>query len=176
MAIKPPRGRIPLREQMLANRAVMLALAPTQEARDRLMADLPAIADKKVRAPSQSSGKSEKHDVQDPALELLRSHPKVAFAIRINSGTFVETNSDGSKRFIQANNIGRKDMLVSDIIGMFKGSGKMFCIECKHPDWKKPHGEREEKQANFLYLVEQSNGIAGFARSVDDVIRILNEA
>lgn len=175
MAYKPARGRIPLREQMLSNRAVMLAMCPDQEARDRLMRELPEIAEKKVRAAKSGEGKSEKRDVQDPALELLRSHPKVAFAIRINSGTFVETNADGSKRFIQANNIGRKDMLVVDIIGMMK-TGVFFAIECKHPDWKKPHGDREEKQEAFILHVVKHNGISGFARSVDDVIRILEAA
>ena len=53
MAYKPPRGRIPLREQMLANRAVMLAMCPDQESKDRLMADLPPIAEKRVRAPNK---------------------------------------------------------------------------------------------------------------------------
>ena len=53
MAYKRPEKRISLRDQMLQNRAVMLAMCPDQESKDRLMADLPPIAEKRVRAPNK---------------------------------------------------------------------------------------------------------------------------
>jgi len=176
VAYKPARGRIPLREQMLANRAVMLAMCPDQEARDRLMRELPEIAEKKVRAAPKPSGIPLESEVQKAVLMLLRSHPKVAFAIRVNSGTFAETDASGNQRYISANSLGRRDMLVPDIVGMMKGSGRFFSLEVKRANWTKPHGEREMKQGNFLYMVEQSGGISAFVRSVDDVIRILETA
>lgn len=170
MRNKPPRGRIPLREQMLANRAVMLAMCPTQEARDRLMADLPAIADKKVRAPRKVSGDQKelgKGGIQDDIMKFLRKHPKVAIVNRYQSGQA----KFGNKRVNFNSAKGQ-----SDIMGTLKG-GRTFAFEVKRPKGENSAaGVVHDHQEKFLAKIRAAGGIGEVVRSVDDVIRILEAA
>lgn len=161
MAYKPARGRIPLREQMLANRAVMLAMCPTQEAKDRLMRELPEIAEKKVRAARKPSGEPTEAEILKAIMQYLRVHPKVAKVWRQNSGTFKE-----GSRFIRANTARG----MSDIMGVLK-SGRTLAIECKAK-----RGILHDHQKEFLDSISAAGGLAFVARSVDDVIRILETA
>lgn len=161
MAYKPSRGRIPLREQMLANRAVMLAMCPTQEAKDRLMRELPEIAEKKVRAARKPSGEPTEAEILKAIMQYLRVHPKVAKVWRQNSGTFKE-----GSRFIRANTARG----MSDIMGVLK-SGRTLAIECKAK-----RGILHDHQKEFLDSISAAGGLAFVARSVDDVIRILETA
>ena len=161
MANKPVRGRIPLREQMLQHRAVMLAMCPDQEARDRLMRELPEIADKKVRATRKPSGNPSEAEILKSIMRYLRLHPKVAIVGRFNSGTFKEGN-----RYIRANSIRG----MSDIDGMLVG-GRKFALEVKSKT-----GRPTPDQIAYLQTVRDNGGIGEVVRSVDDVMRILNEA
>lgn len=43
----------------------------------------------------------------------------------------------------------------------------------KRPGWKRPSGEREEKQAAFLAEVRKRGGVAAFVTGVDDVVKEL---
>ena len=60
------------------------------------------------------------HDVQTSILAMLRRHPKVAKAIRYNSGTFRLPGSPGERdRWFKANDCPGH----SDIAGVLKGEG-----------------------------------------------------
>ena len=60
----------------------------------------------------------------------------------------------------------------SDLIGI--GPGGMFvAVEVKAPGWKKPSNPREVAQANFIGAVQARGGLAGFATSIDDYMRIV---
>lgn len=161
MAYKPVRGRIPLREQMLQHRAVMLAMCPDQESRDRLMRELPEIADKKVRAARKPSGALTESQIQKAILDLLRKHPKVAVVNRYNSGS--AQFGSHTVRFNSARG-------QSDLMGVLKG-GRTFAFEVKTAK-----GVVWEHQARFLDKIRAAGGIGEVVRSVDDVMRILETA
>ena len=161
MAYKSARGRIPLREQMLQHRAVMLAMCPDQEARDRLMRELPAIADKQHRAPRKASGEPTEAEILKAIMQYLRVHPKVAKVWRQNSGTFKE-----GSRFIRANTARG----MSDIMGVLK-SGRTLAIECKAK-----RGTLHDHQKQFLDSISAAGGLAFVARSVNDVMAALETA
>src|SRR3546814_543078 len=61
----------------------------------------------------------------------------------------------------------------SDLIGIRTGTGQLVAVECKHAGWIGVRTERERAQENFIRLVRQAGGIAGFARSVEDFRRLL---
>lgn len=136
MAYKPVRGRTPLREQMLANRAVMLAMCPDQASKDRLMADLPPIADKRVRAPNKPrEGLSElQHQIRvikwfDSACHKWGLLPLHLFHIP----------NGGSRQLVESVNLKRSgvrpgipDLFLASPRGQFHG---LFC-EMKAEDGK----------------------------------------
>lgn len=67
----------------------------------------------------------------------------------------------------------------SDLIGITPVNvggrilGVFTAIEVKHAGWKGPSNDRERAQAEFIRLVREKGGIAGFATSVEDVWRLL---
>ena len=91
-------------------------------------------------------------------MEYLRYEPKVAWRMRCNSGTFM----DGDRYISSTSQRG-----LSDIVGMLKG-GRCFCIEVKSKT-----GKVMEHQTEFLELIKSGGGLAGIARSIDDVKVIL---
>ena len=98
-------------------------------------------------------------DVQEAVLTLLKMHPKIVFAARMNSGA-----TKIGERFIRFGFPG-----LSDIIGQTL-DGRMVAIEVKR------EGERptEEQQA-FLQMVAQHNGIAGCAHTAQEAWEIIQE-
>lgn len=93
-------------------------------------------------------------DIQRACLELLARHPKVAWAVRMNSGAFKVED-----RFVRAAFKG-----CSDIIGQLK-DGRVMAVECKRPG-KVPTAE----QASFLRLVATNKGAAC---CVDDALLLV---
>lgn len=59
---------------------------------------------------------------------------------------------------------------VSDILGLFKGTGRLICIEVKTPK-----GKISGDQLIFLNQVAMSGACAFVARSVEDVIKHLHD-
>lgn len=90
-----------------------------------------------------------------------------AFAIRINSGAFAGEHN-GKRRFVRFNS----EPGTSDILAILP-NGRFAAFEVKRPGWKRPSGEREEKQAAFLAEVRKRGGVAAFVTGVDDVVREL---
>ncbi len=52
--------------------------------------------------------------------------------------------------------------------------GVFTAVEVKHEGWTKPTNDREHAQAEFIRIVVEKGGIAGFAASVDDLWRLLS--
>lgn len=87
----------------------------------------------------------------------LSSLPEVAWCARMNTGA-----AQGD-RFVRFGFVG-----LADIIGQMV-DGRMLAIECKRP------GERAtEPQQLFLHWVHQAGGLAGVARSWEEVQAILS--
>jgi hypothetical protein len=169
------RGRESLRDIMLRNQSTLdmyadLSGKPRVEVRD-----IPAAP--KSRAPAAPSGVPLERDVLREIIDGLRSHPAIGLVERINSGSAVETNSDGSKRHIQFHHVYRvgSDRLAAvDISCTLKPSGRRFVIEVKRPGWKTPRGEREEAQAAYIARVIECGGHGMFATSWAQVETVLN--
>lgn len=104
--------------------------------------------------------------------ELLACHPKVAIAIRINSG-MAYSESGAPVWFHRLIGPGR----ISDYIGTLR-DGRSFALECKPPDWVagKASGkgrEREAEQEAYIDRVIEAGGVGGFVRSVDEAMAVL---
>ena len=56
----------------------------------------------------------------------------------------------------------------SDLQGHRKKDGKCFYIECKTLT-----GEKRKEQEKFIKAMQESNALAGFARSVEDALKIV---
>lgn len=96
--------------------------------------------------------------VLNGVLELLRRHPKVAWAARINSGAY--KTPDG--RFIRFGFTG-----CPDIIGQMK-DGRFLAVETKAED-----GRVTQEQQAVLDNILKNNGVAGVARSLSDAMNIV---
>ena len=128
--------------------------------------DLPA-----PRAKAVPSGKPLETDIQAEIIAMLRKHPKVAIVERHNSGTAVEQNRDGEKRYVRFNTVfkvGGVRMRKSDIDCTLT-NGKRFVVEVKRPPWKGPTDQRETEQENYIKHVRASTGYGMFAVSVAQV-------
>jgi len=114
---------------------------------------------KQERAAPGSDGRVLERDVLRAGLHLLRVHPLVAWASRINSGGA----TDQRGQFVQFHQIAG----CSDIIGQMK-TGHFLALECKRP------GEKPtEPQMLFLRQVERFGGCAGWFDSVEACERVL---
>ena len=78
---------------------------------------------------------------------------------RTQSGLFYTPNGDRIR-------IGRPG--VSDLQGHRSSDGKCFYIETKTPI-----GKATDKQKKFIKAMQDSNALAGFARSVEDAFKIV---
>jgi hypothetical protein len=94
-------------------------------------------------------------------LKMLALHPAVAWVRRMNTGAF-KIGDGRNARFFRAGFVG-----CSDVIGQMR-DGRLLAIECKSEV-----GRLSDPQKNFLATVAAHGGVAGMARSVDDVLAIL---
>jgi len=111
----------------------------------------------KARAPRGPTMLTEAQ-IQKTILQYLKAHPKVAFAIRVNSGAHYEED-----RLIYSNS--QRGM--SDIMGVMKG-GKAYFLEVKSQK-----GKLTQDQDNFLAMALESGALAGCVRSLEDVDKVL---
>jgi hypothetical protein len=98
-------------------------------------------------------------DVLRAGLQLLRVHPFVAWASRINSGAVENANG----QFVRFSQIAG----CSDIVGQMK-TGHFLALEAKRPGQKPT-----EPQMLFLRMVEAHGGCSGWFDSVDSLESIL---
>jgi hypothetical protein len=115
-----------------------------------------------VRKPSNPASEAQ---IQKAILAALQIHPAVALIYRVNSGTFAQTNRNGSKRYIRANS--QRGM--TDLCGTMK-NGRSIYIEVKSATGKvQPH------QAFFIEQARNAGAIAGIARSVEDALFLIEK-
>jgi hypothetical protein len=157
------RGRKTLRETMLAHQKSE-ALYAALSGKPVRKIDIPP--EPKRRAPSKPSGEPSEADILRAIMSLLKHHPRVAQCWRQNSGTFAERNRDGSTRYIRANTARG----MSDIMGVLR-DGRTLAIEVKSRTGRMRPGQEE-----FLQTIRSAGGVAGVCRSVDDAVKLLEDA
>lgn len=80
-------------------------------------------------------------------------------------GIFAWRNNNGSRGRVKFGLPG-----ASDILGILP-DGRFLAIEMKGPKTKVQHNQKE-----FIFNINNNNGVAFIARSIDDVIEELREA
>lgn len=127
------------------------------------MGELPQ-PEKPVKCKSKAERPLEK-DVQRKILSLLKRHPKVAWAERMNTGSFkIGANAVDKGRYLKFGFVG-----CSDIFGQLK-TGQFLAVEVKRKG-----GKLSEPQKAFLETVNKNGGIGILAYSVDDVLTRLGD-
>ena len=107
--------------------------------------------------------------------EVLAIHPKVLFALRINSGSAkIGDVPIWFWKWVRRRGV---EMTVTDYIGCMT-DGRWFAIEAKARSWKGTSGEgekaaRERKQQAFINVVISAGGVGGFAVSGEQALEIL---
>jgi hypothetical protein len=98
-------------------------------------------------------------------LEALALHPKVAWAVRMNTaaGKLAYRNGETSQ-WMRFGFVG-----AADITGQLK-DGRRLEVEVKRPS-----GRVRPEQAAFLERVNEANGVGFVARSVEDVWEVLGK-
>lgn len=163
-------GRITLRDQMLRNQRSMDLYADLAEKPRVQIAGIPPAP--VPRQPAQPSGVPLEADVQREIIRGLRRHPKIGLIERVNSGSALEQNADGSKRYIEFHRVypvAGVHFSAPDLHCTMRNSGKRFVIEVKRPGWKAPRTPREFKQWAYIRRVQACGGHGMFATSWDDV-------
>lgn len=107
-----------------------------------------------ARRPRQAKSRTPEAIVLSSVLHYLRARRGIAWVMRVNTGA---AKLDGA-RFMR---FGVKGC--ADIIGQMQ-DGRFLAIECKSAD-----GRLTVEQAAFLDRVKRHGGVAGVARSIDDV-------
>lgn len=128
--------------------------------------------------PKQTRSAPDPADSEAPVLsavaQLLAAHPKVAIAIRTNSG--MAWNAVGQP--VRFHRLLRGDGVVVDTIGVLV-DGRPLALECKRPSWVRgkasgDDAEREDDQAAYIDRVIRCGGVGGFVRSVDEAVAVLD--
>lgn len=102
-------------------------------------------------------------------LSYLKDHPKVAWAVRMNTGAARLPGRRGNEQMVRFSFAG-----CSDIIGQLI-DGRFLAVECKRPEYnaqgqKKNCREKlSERQVNFLELVDKNHGAAFVTDSWEDL-------
>lgn len=171
MAIRRLRFKPSLAETRRQNQAAMDFLLACSPRPDAVRVDVGA-REKQVRArPEPGDGED---GVVSSVSQLLKIHPRVAIARRMNSGAAM--NADG--RPIRFHILLKGRGVVVDFDGLLV-DGRPFALEAKHPNWRGPSDAnndkalRERMQALYLEQVRSVGGLAGFICSVEDALKVL---
>lgn len=106
--------------------------------------------------------------------DLLRQHPKVAYALRINSGMASYEAKSGKYAPVHFHSWLRSPVpcRMPDIFGMLM-DGRTLALEIKAPGFVKPRDQREREQWAFLYLIRNMGGVGEFITDAAQVAAIL---
>lgn len=164
--LKPRRTR---RQDILAFNAADRFYAAAAGKAPAFQQPVPALRGPRVDHPDL-----EKHVVREVG-ELLAVHPKVLWALRMNSGAASYEASTGKYAPVWFHKWIRSPQKcrMADYFGGTVDS-RIIALECKHRQWTKPGDTREEEQANFLALVRKVGGIGRFVRSSEEANEVLN--
>lgn len=147
------RGRRTLAERLAAANLGDRYYAAMYGKQPQAQAEIPVVQ-KRTRS---ASGQPLERHVLRAVLAALRSHPRVAWFTRQQSGLFME-----GERTIRVGYRG-----LPDIVGMLRG-GRLFCVECKSAT-----GRVTSEQQKTLDNINRNGGLAFVARSVEDVFKAL---
>ena len=177
MARRPIRVKEPLGVVQRRNRAYMDMMVPKEgPQRERFEAmfpesDLTPLPVK--RGPRVDTGPLEA-DVVRAVGELLARHPRVSYALRINSGMASYEAKSGRYAPVYFHKWVRSPTKcrMPDFFGATT-DGRTIALECKRPGWTKPTDDREREQAAFLNLIFRMGGIADFITDAAQVNALL---
>ena len=138
-----------------------------------------AFAERQARRERFQAGKVNtlERDVLAAVLELLRVHPRVAWAMRANTGCGYLLRADTFHRLVATGAVkaGEARFMrfgvkgAADITGQLRGGARLE-VECKSDS-----GKASDDQSAFLDAVNGAGGKAFVAHSVADVMRELTE-
>ena len=118
--------------------------------------------------------------VMKEVASVLKTHPRVVFAMRVNSGAAWMPSKGGKDAPVAFYRILRRphgyDTTIVDFTGWY-GKGPLwlpFAFECKRRNWKFTGTEREVAQSNYLKMIDGFGGIASFITSGQQVINLLD--
>ena len=135
-----------------------------KEAEQRIQAQFPAKTERialprelpKPKRKGRPPAAPPEREVLRVALKLLKRHPNVAWARRLNNGRLCGVRFG----FIGC----------SDIVGQMK-DGRFLAVETKRANGRAP----TVAQGTFLAMVKRHNGVAGVVRSVDELLVLIGE-
>ena len=151
-----------LRETVEDNQQTLTSLAKLYGAPAPVFSEILKEKRPRVKATKAATNHPTEAQILKTVLAFLRVHPRVAFVMRVNSGTFVESFG-GHERYIQSNS----QPGMSDTCGMLHG-GQFFVLEMKSQT-----GRVTQAQDDFILKIIQGGGLGGVCRSVEDAIKIL---
>ena len=131
--------------------------------------DLEPVAEKRTHSKKMADSDTEA-SVMREIKAMLAVHPKVLWAVRMNSG--MSESANGAPVFFHTWVRSKVPMLLPDFIGQLV-DGRMLWLEAKNRLWKKPSGDREAKQQAFLLTVKYAGGAAGFVTSAEQAQAII---
>ena len=169
MAFRKTFRRPSLREQLLSSERALNFMAA---AADKPPVDFHIPPKRERRAPDPADSEA---PVVAAVGELLAAHPQVLFAVRQNSGAMHVPSRINERlvpiwfyRVVRA----PENVTLPDYWGFLRDC-RAFAIECKRPSWKKPHDDRERRQAAYIQMIEAIGGVGGFVRSADEAQALL---
>lgn len=120
------------------------------------------------------SGRPLESSVLQAVGDLLAQHPKVSYALRINSGMASYEGRSGKYQPVWFHIWVRSPApcRMPDFFGALI-DGRTLALECKRPGWSKPNDEREHQQAAFLDLIRSMGGIGEFVTDAEQVHALL---
>ena len=111
--------------------------------------------------------------------QLLAVHPKVLYALRMNSGAAFYDAGNGRyapvwfHKWVRYPEKCRMSDYFGAVVSAAQASTRILAIDCKRVGWTKPTDEREREQAAFLAIVRRAGGIGIFATSANQVAAAL---
>jgi hypothetical protein len=155
--------RPPSRKDVRASLRALAAAASDQQRAKAAGATLGLDKPERTRAkrPATAAAGASEAQVLNAVIGLLRHHPAVAWAHRLNVGA-----ATYGEQFVRFGWLG-----APDIIGQMR-DGRILCVECK----RERGGRISDAQQDFIYLVRKHGGVAGIVRSVDEAVLLLKYA
>lgn len=159
--MRSPRRRPNLNDRLRANKAALDFMA---DAAGKPRLDI-FVKPKRKYERNTDEGELEK-GVLNAVSALLSVHPKVALAVRQNSGAVNVQDANGRSYPIWFFRFLRRPaaMRITDFWG-FMTDGRPFALEAKRRNWSGPHDIREIEQQAFIQYIRKIGGIGAFVRS-----------
>ena len=143
----------------------------------------PAKYQQVVPAARAATVKSDPDELEGAVMKevssILRTHPKIVFAVRVNSGGAWMPSKGGKDAPVQFYRIVRQprmtDVTIVDFTGWYYDDlvVRPFGFECKRRDWKFTGTPRELKQSSYLKMISAFGGIGSFITDGQQVHNLL---